>query len=43
VAAEYEVVLDTAREDPFAGGDRVPGGDKLRLTGRSVVVLRAHR
>jgi glycogen operon protein len=43
VATGYEVVLDTALPDPFAAGDRLPGGGTVRLTGRSVVVLRAHR
>jgi isoamylase len=43
VATEYEVVLDTALPDPFAAGARLPAGGTLRLTGRSVVVLRAHR
>ena len=43
VADSYEVVLDTAREDPFGTGPTVGGGCTLSLTGRSVVVLRAHR
>jgi isoamylase len=43
VATEYEVVLDTALPDPFAADARVPGGATRRLTGRSVVVLRARR
>jgi glycogen operon protein len=43
VATRYEVVLDTALPDPFAAGERVPAGGTRRLTGRSVVVLRAHR
>jgi glycogen operon protein len=43
VATGYEVVLDTAREDPFDAGDRLDAGQALTLTGRSVVVLRAHR
>jgi glycogen operon protein len=43
VATSYEVVLDTAREDPFSGDRRLTGGSRIRLTGPSVVVLRAHR
>jgi glycogen operon protein len=43
VATDYEVVVDTALDDPFPVGERVVGGGTRRLTGRSLVVLRAAR
>jgi glycogen operon protein len=43
VATGYEVVLDTALEDPFGVAEHVPAGGTLRVTGRSVVVLRVQR
>jgi hypothetical protein len=38
---EWELVLDTAREEPFEDGDRLPGDSPYEVKPRSFVLLAA--